>query len=182
MIQLETERLVLRDLSIKDNEVIHQLLSNPETNEFSTLEVPKNVTATKKIVSQWIEEQEKTDRTSHIFAIINQETNEFIGLISIQLNQSKFNAGEIWYKLHPYFWKEGYATESVNAILNFGFHTLNLHRIESKCAINNTDSIKVLKKSGFVQEGCKRKALPLKMGWTDCYFFGILDEDFKKKF
>ena len=63
-------------------------------------------------------------------------------------------------------------------MLQFSFEEIGLHRIEAGCAIDNIGSIKVLEKSGMHKEGCKRKVLPLKSGWSDTYEYAILKEDY----
>jgi len=93
-----------------------------------------------------------------------------------QLTQ-KHRRGEIWYKIHPDHWRNGYATQSVNLVLDFGFDTLKLHRIQAGCAVANTGSIKVLEKVGMTREGRGRKVLPLKTGWSDNFEYSILDTD-----
>ncbi len=82
-----------------------------------------------------------------------------------------------WFKLHPNYWNKGYATESLNGIIQFGFENLKLHRIEAGCAIENKGSIKVLEKVGMTREAHTRKLLPLKSGWSDHYGYAILSTD-----
>lgn len=113
------------------------------------------------------------------FMIENKRTNEFIGIMGLQLGNSKFRRGEIWYKLMPEQWSKGFGTEVTQEIIGFGFTKLNLHRIEAGCACDNLGSIRVLEKSGFLREGRKRKVLPLKSGWSDGYDYGLLKEEWQ---
>jgi len=106
-----------------------------------------------------------------------KSTNTFVGLISLRIGNSKYKIATVWYKLFPDFWSQGYATEALKSILNFGFNEVGLHRIEAGCAIDNIGSVKVLEKSGMIKEGHKRKVLPLKTGWSDSYEYAILEED-----
>jgi ribosomal-protein-alanine N-acetyltransferase len=46
-----------------------------------------------------------------------------------------------------------YATGALKAVLNFGFETFKLHRIEGVCALDNIASYKVMEKSGMIREG-----------------------------
>lgn len=107
------------------------------------------------------------------------ESSSFIGLIALNLGKPKFKIAEGWYKFHPDFWNKGYATESLNKILEFGFYHLKLHRIEAGCAVDNIGSIRTLDKVGMTKEGRKRKVLPLKDGWSDNFEYAILSTDFK---
>lgn len=78
------------------------------------------------------------------------------------------------------YWGKGYGTEALNRILDFGFSGLKLHRIEAGCAVNNSASIKVLEKTGMIQEGRGRQSLPLKSGWSDNFKYAILESDQRK--
>jgi RimJ/RimL family protein N-acetyltransferase len=66
-------------------------------------------------------------------------------------------------------------------MLDFGFNTLNLHRIEAGCAVENIGSIRVLEKCGFTKEGRGRKVLPLKSGWSDNFEYAILETEFNSR-
>jgi len=87
----------------------------------------------------------------------------------------------VWYKIHPDFWNKGFATEGLKAVIDFGFETLKLHRIEAGCAVDNIGSLKVLEKAGMLQEGRGRKLLPLKQGWSDNFKYAILETDIRRE-
>jgi ribosomal-protein-alanine N-acetyltransferase len=62
-------------------------------------------------------------------------------------------------------------------MINFGFETLQLHRIGAGCAVKNSGSIRVLEKAGMIREGRCRKVVPLKTGWSDNFEYAILEND-----
>ncbi len=175
---LTTKRLTLRFITKTDLEIIHNLQSIPEVDKYNTLGIPKDITETKSIMKPLFGVMEQENITKYTFAIELTLTQRFIGLIALNLGKPKYKSAEVWYKLFPEFWQKGYATESLKTILNFGFTYLKLHRIEAGCAVNNLGSIKVLEKAGFFYEGCKRKTLPLKSGWSDNFEYGILENDY----
>ena len=174
---LYTERLKLRLIEISDLNQIHDLHSYAETDEYNTLGIPANLEETQSIIEPWIEEYQKEEIENFIFAIEKKEDNQFLGLIALILGKSKFKIAEVWYKLNPGCWGNGYATESLNRIIDFAFQDLKLHRIEAGCAINNIASIKVLEKAGMIREGRKSKVLPLFSGWSDNFEYAILETD-----
>jgi RimJ/RimL family protein N-acetyltransferase len=58
---------------------------------------------------------------------------------------------ELGYILHPSAWGKGYATEAVAAFIqHFWKARPDLHTIEARVDEENTESIRVLVKSGFV--------------------------------
>ena len=103
-----------------------------------------------------------------------------MGLAGINIGNPGYRKAEIWYKLHFSVWKKGYATELTKELLRFGFKDLSLHRIEAGFAVDNTASVKVLEKWGFIRKGRTRKLLPIRGEWADNFAYAILEEDFEK--
>ena len=178
--EIITTRTKLRLIKLSDLNVIHKLHSLPETDEYNTLGIPKNIEDTKAVIKPWIEENLLSEIKNYTFAIEQKKTGMFIGLFGLKLGSEKYKRAEVWYKIHPSFWNKGYATETLKAIIHFGFNTLKLHRIEAGCAVENIGSIKVLEKSGMIKEGRLRQILPLKSGWSDNFEYSILDTDERK--
>jgi [ribosomal protein S5]-alanine N-acetyltransferase len=179
-IKLKTNRLNIKPISLLDLEKIHELHSLPETDKFNTLGIPQDLEETKKVIRDLIEENNSGQNQNFTFKVELKENSSFIGLISLNLGKPKFRNAEVWYKFHSDFWNKGYATESLNAILDFGFGELYLHRIEAGCAVENIGSIRTLEKVGMTREGRKRKVLPLKDGWSDNFEYAILSTDRKE--
>ena len=96
-IKLSTDRLKLRFIELSDLESIHVLHSLPETDEFNTLGIPKNIQETKSIIQNWISGNGNPDAKSFNFVIEQNVSQKFVGLISIKLGNEKFKSGEVWY-------------------------------------------------------------------------------------
>ncbi len=176
--KLQTERLKFRQVSIDDVINIHELHSLPETDQFNTLGIPETIEATEKIINQWLVAQNSNPQASYIFCLDLVETNQFIGLIALNMGKPNYKTAEVWYKIHLNYWNKGYTTEALTKLLDFAFNNLELHRIEAGCEVENIASIKVLEKVGMIREGRKRKKLPIRGEWKDNYFYAILEEDF----
>ncbi len=175
--RLQSARLDLRQVKLSDLENIHQLHSFPETDRYNTLGIPENTEQTSAVISNWITIHEKFPQRNFVFVVQLKDQEEFIGLIALNSGKEKFRNAEVWYKFHPTHWNKGYATEALKLILDFGFHQLNLHRIEAGCAVDNIGSIRTLEKAGMTREGRKRQVLPLSSGWSDNFEYAILSSD-----
>ena len=180
-VTLTTERLSLRLFEESDLEAIHKLQSIPEVDRYNTLGIPKDFEETKKVMSPLLESNKKEEMDYYSFAIEQKDDERFVGLIALVLGNRKYNNAEVWFKLNPSFWGNGFATEALNSVLDLGFNTLKLHRIEAGCAVDNVASAKVLEKAGMHQEGRRRETLPLKTGWSDNYEYAILENDKRSK-
>jgi ribosomal-protein-serine acetyltransferase len=72
----------------------------------------------------------------------------------------------------------GIATKAVRAIAAYCFHTLNVNRIELRCATSNLPSMHVAERSGFALEGTLRQAELLGGAYADLYVYGLLRSEF----
>lgn len=178
--QLFTERLMLRLVTLADLDAVHQLHCFPEVDQFNTLGIPKNITSTEKMLAVLVADNEHVELHRYSFVIEQKNSKTCLGMIAINASKPKYQSAEVWYKLSPQYWGNGYATEALQAILDFGFEQLQLHRIEAGCAVENKGSIRVLEKVGMTLEGRKRQTLPLKTGWSDNFEYGLLKSDRKK--
>jgi len=176
---LKTNRLSLREISVEDIPNIHLLNSFPEVDQFNTLGIPKSLSETEDLILPIIQDQATNPRPRFVWLIQNNQ-NDFIGLIGIVMGKAKYFSAEIWYKIHPSHWNHGYASEAVECVLGFCFNELKLHRVCAGCATENLASIKVLEKNRFVREGRHRKILPIRGAWFDNYEYAILEEDYFK--
>ena len=174
---LETHRLHLFQISEDHISEIHKMNCYPEVAQYNTIGIPDSAEVTAGLLQKVIHDKFLDKRSLYGWAIYMKETGEFIGELGMQLSAPKYNRAEIHYSLVPQFWGMGFATETVKAALNFGFNSLNLHRIEAGVAVNNVASIKVLEKAGMKREGRKRKILPLADGWSDNFGYAVLKED-----
>jgi [ribosomal protein S5]-alanine N-acetyltransferase len=175
--ELTSQRLKLRLIQISDLQSIHNLHSIPETDEYNTLGIPKDIDETNCIIETWILDHEEREIQNYTFAVELNENSKFIGLIALKLGKKKYRNAEVWYKLRSDNWGNGFGTEALSVLISYGFDQLNLHRIEAGCAVDNAGSIKVLEKVGMTREGRKRKVLPLKNGWSDNFIYAILESD-----
>jgi ribosomal-protein-alanine N-acetyltransferase len=85
---------------------------------------------------------------------------------------------EIGYALSRRYWGEGYMSEAVNAVIEFGFREMLLNRIMARCEVNNIASARVMEKVGMQLEGILRQHLFVKGRYWDLKIYSILREEF----
>lgn len=174
---LESERLLLKEIVWSDANDIHKLHSFPEVDEYNTLGLPKDINETKELIRPFIDEQKAEKRKLYFWKVVSGETQEFIGIAGMTLSLNKFKLGEIYYKILPEKWGNGYATELSKALIKSGFEKFDLHKIEAGVATENIASVKVLEKCGMTREGVRRKILPIRGEWKDNYHYAIVEDD-----
>ena len=175
--QLNSDRLVLDEISWQDLKRIHFLHSIPEVDEYNTLGIPKDIEQTREIIAATITDQENENRSRFEWICSEKESSEMIGMCGMFLSAARFKSAEIYFKLAPGFWGKGYGTEIARTLVLFGFDTLKLHRIDAGVATENVRSIHLLEKLGMQREGLHREILPIRGEWKDNYHYAILEND-----
>jgi len=74
---------------------------------------------------------------------------------------------------------KGYGAEAVRLILNYGFHTLNLHNIALQVIASNEQAIACYKNVGFREFGRRREAEFHGGAYVDVVHMDILASEFK---
>lgn len=174
---LESERLILNEITWEDLENIHLLHLIPEIDKFNTLGIPKSLDDTREVIKTAIEDNQNSIRKTIAWTIWEKCTNDFIGEAGINLSANKFKLGEIYYNVNPKFWNKGYGTEIAKVLIKFGFEDLRLHKVEAGVATENLQSIRVLEKAGMTREGLRRDILPIRGEWKDNYHYAIVESD-----
>lgn len=67
--------------------------------------------------------------------------------------------------------------KSSQALLDYGFNNMKLHRIIATCQPENIASYRVMEKIGMRQEGFFKKCIPHGETWWDEYYYAILEEE-----
>lgn len=172
MTVINSDRLVLTPLTENDFSDIHLMNCFPEVAQYNTIGIPAALSVTSAMLQKVM-----ADPTKNVWVMRGKNTGVYVGEVGLNLSASKYAKGEIHYSLLPEHWGKGYASETVQAIINYGFETLKLHRIEAGVAVENTKSVNLLEKARMRREGICRKILPLQTGWMDNYMYAILDTD-----
>lgn len=84
---------------------------------------------------------------------------------------------DIGYRLNSNYWGHGYTPEAVAAIIKTAFELMDLERLQIRCFANNTSSVRVAQKLGFIQEGLIRHGAIVNV-MTDYYIFGLIKQDY----
>ena len=74
---------------------------------------------------------------------------------------------------------KGYGTQALQMLLRFAFAELNLFRVSAMVPEYNETAMALLKKFGFIQEVCRRKALERDGRRWDLYVFGLLNDEWR---
>ena len=88
------------------------------------------------------------------------------------------NSAEIGYVLNTSYHGQGFATEAVGRVLEFGFENLCLNRIEGKYMVENTASRRVMEKCSMTFEGVRREGMLIKGKYRNIGVCSILKSEY----
>ena len=148
--ELQTERLILNQPKWTDVSIIVSYAGNIKIVE-NTRSMPHPYYEEDAISWSHMVNQGFKKKDQFIFAIRSKSTNEFIGGVGLTLDIYN-NRAELGYWIAEPFWNQGYTTEAVSAMLNFGFDTLGLNKIIAVYLTTNSASGKVMIKNGMIKE------------------------------
>lgn len=168
---LETNRLVLRPASINFAELCVDFYQR-NAGFLAQYEPERSAEFYQKDSQQmllWEEIAAMGEKRAASFYLFEKEKPELlIGKVSLSnVVWGGFCSCFLGYKLDEGFINWGYMTEAVDAIVNYGFGTWGLHRIEANVMPKNVSSLRVLDKCGFEKEGISRNYLKIRGVWED---------------
>ncbi|MBT8486109.1 MAG: GNAT family N-acetyltransferase [Phycisphaerales bacterium] len=171
-VELTTPRLHLRPYTLEDAPTLERLAGVREVAA-TTLSIPHPYPPGGG--AEWIGRHEAARREGRglPFAVIERATGDLVGGIGLTVNAAHARA-ELGYWIAVPRWGEGFATEAGVAVVDHGFRTLGLHRIDAHHMTGNPASGRVLAKLGMRPEGTLRGHI-LKWGsFEDIALWGIM--------
>lgn len=75
-------------------------------------------------------------------------------------------------------WNQGYGADVMRLLLQFGFETMNLHRIWLRVFQSNHRAIRCYEKAGFIHEGRYRQARFINGGYEDVLIMSVLKPEY----
>lgn len=151
---LETERLILRAPRLEDAKVV-AFLANDKRIAENTRRIPHPYT--RADANDFITAVNVPGGEVAFLITLHDET--IIGACGIATQDGMPDVG---YWLGVKYWGKGYATESVRALIDFGFTELCHEALQAGARVTNPASRRILQKCGFQWTGvglCRIRAL-----------------------
>lgn len=177
---LETDRLLLREITEEDFNFIIKLETRPENQKYEMEGIPikDNVIEDCK---WFVEKAKMLPECGAIKYIVCNDKGNMIGTVSLICNWEKTKEWEIGYMFLSEYWGNGYATEAARKVIEFAFKELSIHKLMAFVNYENKRSIALAKRIGMIQEGYMREARLVNGKWNDELVFALLETDLKNR-
>jgi len=170
---LETERLVLRNLQHDDKEQVFAIRSNATTMQYIPRPLAKTMDDAVAVINMITGFTASNERIN--WAITQRGDDKLLGIIGYVNFKPESHRAEVGYVLHHDYQRRGITREALNAAINYGFTTIQLHSIEAIVNTQNEASVKLLEKTGFVREAHFRDYIFHNGRYHDEYVYSLLN-------
>lgn len=137
---IETKRLIIKPLKLRDAPEVFELASDPAVNRFMCYRLHQSIDDTKA----WLRTLQPNDLE---FAFFRKEDGRLIGTGGIGKDVNGRHT--LGYQLRSDAWGNGYATEAARALIAWGHIELGINDYYTEHAIQNVASEHVIRKCGF---------------------------------
>ena len=152
--QLETERLILRELVDSDSRALFRNYSDEDIAK-NFLDGPlTDIEQAVQFIDAFRAEFRQGEAIT--WAVSLKGADEFVGTCSYMMEAN--SCAEIGYDLSKAHWGKGLMSEALRSIIEYGFDELGLQRIKADTLSENSRSIRLLEGLGFQLDGVREKS------------------------
>ncbi|GME39201.1 GNAT family protein [Neofusicoccum parvum] len=184
-----SERLLFRAIkdTPEDGAFVHSVQADPEAYALSNVTLLRPETT--RSSADWKSRLAEKCLLAVIICIAPplsspQETPVPIGIISLtspQPGHEHHRNSNISIDIIAAHQRQGYGSEAITWVLNWGFQVAGLHRIGIECFSYNTSAARLYERLGFAPEGRKREAIWFDGAWHDNLSFSMLEGEWRDK-
>ena len=169
---LESERLLIKPVEEED---IYQLLEFRWDKDIMKYLIHDPISKQQQL--EWFRNLSKKDLVLSIF-LKGEEGLELVGTIGLY-NINWVHRLATWrIRLSPVVQGKGIGYEASSMVLEYGFKTLNLHKMQSSSFADNKAIVKLLQKLGCKEEGLLKSHFYNDGEYLDVILFGLHKSDF----
>ncbi|MCR5436067.1 MAG: GNAT family N-acetyltransferase [Treponema sp.] len=146
---IKSSRLTIKTFSLDMAQSVYENSQDDDTRRFVPDEVYDSVEEARAAIEFLMSRYDSADGP-FVYPIITNDGGKNIGYVQLCKLEEE-GAWEIGYHIAKEFTGKGYATEAVRAFLPAMAKKLNIKEVYGICLAENTASVRVLEKCGFVQ-------------------------------
>ena len=172
---METPRLRLRKLRMRDAKGIFRWSQDPEVARYVLWDAHRSIYETRSYL-RYIRKLYRMGLPGS-WGIELKETGEIIGTMGIMAWNPEHRCAEVGYSLGRTWWHQGFAPEALGRLMQLLFESLGAQRVEGMCDVRNPASARVMEKCGMRREGLLRKKIRYKGAQADVLLYAAVAED-----
>jgi RimJ/RimL family protein N-acetyltransferase len=177
---IETERLVLRHLEVKDLDAVMSYFTVPDVQRYLDVRVHDRADVLNALAAMSAQRWLNRPGDAIFCGIERQDDKRLIGQISLRWTDATAAQAELRFIIAPDMRNRGYATEAVKAMVDAGFVQFHFHRVFARCAGQNRASARLLRGLGMRLEAHYREHALYEGEWDEELHFAVLDREWAR--
>lgn len=174
---LETDRLILRELTPEDAEDLREWLGLDEVYTYWGRSASKGEKNPELLFVDPRPNVKRKPSHDFIWGIEEKASHKVIGMLEV-FDVENDRIGMVGYRIAPRLWNQGICTEALQCVVDFIFSETAMDRLQGSADVRNHGSNKVLKNCGFTLEGTIRHGKMVSQ-YCDYNIWGLLREDIR---
>lgn len=171
---IETERLILRPITMADVPAIFEYASNPNVSKYVPWSVHRTIADSEVFVKDYILKNYENEVPEPWGATIKALGDKIVGTAGCMWISKPWKTMELGGISAEPMWGNGYAYEASRAVLDYVYRNYDVNRIYAKCHLENVASARVMEKLGMKREGIMRACVYKEGKFIDMYCYSIL--------
>jgi len=149
--ELETERMLLKNISSDDREFVFSQFSDDKVNKYLFDAEPLvDIQGADEIIDFYLQPE---PRSKHRWILIRKSDKIKMGTCGFHCWNSNAGTVEVGYDMKEAFWGNSYMQEAMKEIIAFAVQNMNIKRIDACVYVGNSKSIAVVERLGFSFDG-----------------------------
>ena len=145
--ELETDRLLLKNISSDDREFIYRQFSDDEVTKYLFDEEPLiDINGADEIIELYLRQE---PRLQHRWILVRKTDGVKMGTCGFHCWDKTKDCCDVGYDLFPAFWGKGYMNEAMREILKFARTDMGVKYIHACIFPDNQASVRLAEKHGF---------------------------------
>ncbi len=140
---LETERLILRPLTIDDLQTVFKWTGDPRVNKYMIYPLYKSAEDGRQWLESLYEDEKKLD-----YGFVLKSTGKLIGSGGLYYHED-IDVWSIGYNIAYDHWHHGYTPEAITRILKYAQEKYGVRAMAGTFAVDNNGSRRVMEKLGM---------------------------------
>lgn len=167
---MEGETVTLRTIEEEDLDFMQEAVNDTDLRQSIGRVSPVNGPQEQ----EFFEEVVCSDETVNLLVTAGGDR---VGTVGFSVVDQTSDSAEVGYWIAPAKQSQGYGSEAVALLVEYGFRELGLHRIEARVFEFNEASQRLLESLGFTKEGVHRDGKFVHGAYQDTLWYGVLEEE-----
>ncbi|MGH3926217.1 MAG: GNAT family N-acetyltransferase [Pseudonocardiaceae bacterium] len=169
-IQLSGSRVTLREFHSDDLDRVMTVVGDDRVTESLSFDTRSREQAA-EMLSGVLDRAEQEPRSEYYLAVTTADDG-LVGFARLGLNGVQ--AAKLGGAIATGYWGRGYAVDAARTLVDFGFRTLELHRVSAAMGPDNAASVVLARRLGMSYEGRIRDHVYTNGEWRDSLLYSVL--------